>query len=299
MATSSRIRLATCLVAAAAALAGCAADPGDTPRPASVDVDYDMIVDAYNQRTNLIETIWAPAVVDVEFTTEDGGTDWEQGNGRFQFRQPADLSLNVGKLGENWFWIGCNDTRYWIFDLRDGEEVVYFGRNAADGAEAASRLGWPVVPSDLVLLSGNTPLANAATLATRAVTPAAWRRDDIGRTFLEWRAAGTRTTRFVLETQSLLPLRIVLFNDAGEPLVRADLQNHDHLPIRGVGGAYPRIATRYVIRNLQTGDEVRIRLEQMQGEKAPSDIVFDLQRLAEQLDITHAVDLDDPPEVRP
>ncbi|MCA9310029.1 MAG: hypothetical protein KDA21_02425 [Phycisphaerales bacterium] len=285
--------------AVGAGLAGCAGEPtADLPdRP--VLTDYDMVVDGYNQRTDLIETIWAPAVVDVRFTTEDGGTDWEQGNGRFQFRQPDRLSLNVGKLGNNWFWIGCNDVLYWIFDLRENEQVVYFGRNAANGRDAADRLGWPVVPRDLVLLTGNTSLPDAEALAERGVAVEAWRRDDRGRTFLEWSRGGIRTTRYVLETDTLLPVRIILYGDTGEPLVRTELERHDHLPIRGVGGALPRIATHYRIRNLETGDEVSIRLEQMQGEKKINDVVFDLEALAEQLDIRRATDLDQPAGAQP
>lgn len=289
------------VLGALALLAACATSRPDEGAPDErVPADYDTLVEAFNERAEQIESIWAPAIVDVEFTEEDGGTNWEQGNGRFQFRQPDSLSLNVGKLGTNWFWVGCNADLYWIFDLREDQQILYFGRNAANGRLAATRLGWPVVPRELVVLAGNSPIPDAATLRERGMTGVAWSRPVKERVFLEWRRNNVRTTRFVLENDTMLPIRVVLFNDAGDPVVRAELSNHDNLPTRGAGGDPPDIARRYVIRNLETGDEVRIRLDTgLRGDKRISDKVFDLEALAETLGITRVVDLDAPAEATP
>jgi hypothetical protein len=122
---------------------------------------YRMLANAQNARAARLGKLWARATVSIDYRDSEGRKRWEQGEGHFQVIQPSKLALSVGKLGEVFLWIGCDEERYWLIDTK-GAKAAYVGRHELVTRGKIEALGLPVPPRDLIALAGMSPVAGTA-----------------------------------------------------------------------------------------------------------------------------------------
>ncbi|TVQ61924.1 MAG: hypothetical protein EA379_05795 [Phycisphaerales bacterium] len=238
-------------MATLALLAGCAGqqrDRVDTDAPAPA---YLETARAYNERANRLERVWARAVVEVRYVDQDGRRRSEQGDGHLQLLAPDRLALSLGKLGEMVLYLGCDDTRHWLFERGEPTRVAV-GLHENLGRPCARSLGLPAHPLDIIDLLGVTPLPE---------------REGAGRT--SWARDGTLavetpgrlgTLRVLIDPATHLPVRMEMLDaPGGEAWLTADLQNHERLAVRAAAFG-PHIATRIIIRHAESDTELRVNL---------------------------------------
>lgn len=281
---------AIALAGVAAILAGCAG-PGasgvsvkggssdDRPVPG-----YNEIARDYNQRVERLDRLWARAVVRVEYEDDSGERRREQGEGHLQLIQPANLALSVGKLGETLLWLGCDDARYWLFEMHEADHVQV-GRHANLGKPCNRPAGLPAHPLDVIELLGVTPLPLTwpGVSDSQAVGDTKWSASG------EWVIvdapgyAGYR--RLFLDADSLLPQRIEIYaHPSRELTLTATLSEYQPVTVRA-GGPRPRSASRVIIHSERDRGSMTIDLGDMSDGRGRSGRlsaeVFDFEALME------------------
>lgn len=193
--------------------------PADAPSVA-------QLIAAHNERAASIERLWARSVIEIEWTDEDGKQRFEQGEGHLVLEKPHNSAMTIGKVGQTKLWAGSNSEHYWLFDTLN-QSTLYLGPPPAD-AERVYRSPLPVQPRDLPLLLGigtiDVDAANAELVSAAAPTKAdalalAWRDN---RYVLDLSPAG-KPLRYHFSPISLLPTRIELLDNAGTPVITAEL----------------------------------------------------------------------------
>ena len=114
---------------------------------------YGEIVAKYNERTAMLDRVWARCSAAFKYEDQDGTERSEQGEGHLQIAQPGRFALSVGKLGEILLWVGGDDERYWLIQ-RVEDKVAFVGRYAELTPEKASAIGLPVYPNEMMRLLG-------------------------------------------------------------------------------------------------------------------------------------------------
>jgi len=238
---------------------------------------YAEVAARFNERADRLGRIWANATARISYLDEEGDRHTEQGEGHFQFLAPSKFALSIGKISEVLFWIGCDEHRYWFFQMYEGDRVSV-GRNANIGAPCSRGSGLPASPLDIIDLLGVTPLPMEALGATSWSLNGKWLVVDAPG-HLTWR-------RLFLDPATLLPHRVELYDpdDTTEPLVIASIEEHDKVELDGVGGFMPRAPSRLQIDHPASGTSIRLFLHNMNDGKANRrlpDAAFTLETLME------------------
>lgn len=247
------------------------------------------IVDAHNARIGAADRLWSRASVRVEGRDAEGSKFGEQGEGHLQVERPDRVAVTVGKLGEVYFALGSNESRYWLIDVSDSDRrVMVSGDQSLATPEKAAALGLPVHPRDIPMLLGLEPLDPSA------VAGPAWDEDDraVLRVPTRWGSAALR-----YDPRSLDLVGSTAFDANGAVLADATLGLHG--PVLDANGTLPvgRMPQRAEIRVPGFDGFVRMQL----GEPRVRDInaaVFNPDRLARAYRVGERIDLDaeDSPE---
>ena len=271
---------------ACAVVTGCATS--DAPRAGAQRETpaYTDVARAYNERADRLGRVWARAVVEARYVDQDGRRRSEQGDGHLQLLTPDRLALSLGKLGETVLYLGCDNTRYWLFERADTTRAAV-GRHSNLGRGCARSLGLPAHPLDVIDLLGVSPLPV---------------REGAG--VVSWTSRGElvvetpgrlATLRIVMDAASHHPSRIELAPGPGEDAwLVARLENYERLAVRE--GSYgPFIATRIRIVHAESDTELRVHLFDpsdgiVRGRIAPD--VFDFEYLVDALNAREIEDLD-------
>lgn len=235
------------LVVCGPILQGCA-----SPQRASVETPADSeVVARYNERASRLGRVWARAVVTLEYTDEDGRRRNEQGEGHLQLAQPDRIALSVGKLGEILVYLGCDSKRYWWFDMAGDESFVALGLHENVGRPCSRELPIEAHPLDIIDLLGVTPLPAEARIV--GTSPDGIVVDSPGR---------LGRLRLNLDPSSLMPRRIELFENGSETEASlvATLSDDQNVELRGVGGFFPRMASRIEIDHTASESSISISL---------------------------------------
>jgi len=269
---------AAMLLAIGASLAtGCGAQRAagpvvrDQPPPS-----YAEIARVYNDRAERLDRVWARAVVRFEYEDDRGRMRREQGEGHLQFLAPGRLALSVGKLGETLFWLGCDEQRYWWFDLHEANQAS-IGRHQNLGRPCNKSLGLPAHPHDIIQLLGVTPMPTGSIASSARV---GWSGD--GRWIVVELPGAAGYTQYFIDPESYEPGWIKLLHPSDRsPLVHAELENYGNVSRRDEGGFFPRMASRISIRSPDEAGEIRLTLSAMsdgredRGRLADSAFSFD------------------------
>lgn len=234
------------------ALAGCQSgprpiDPADLGPPPS----YSELAAAYNRRVQPMETFWSRATVQVVQQTARGRETRDQGEGFLQIQRPRRLALQLGKLGETFFYLGSNDDLYWWFDMleRDNRRAT-IGRHDEATPEVIEAFGVPVHPLDLLDVLPITPMpAEGGSVA--------WRQD--GRALRVRLPARSGEKLMDLDPQTLAMLGAAIRTPRGELLLTAETQGERSVSLpTGLPG--PSIPSRFIIDLPRAEAQIRLNI---------------------------------------
>lgn len=275
--------------------------PGCPPKHAVVERPADMptysdLAQRYNANIAGLDSLWSRAIV--ELTWRDGKRDrHEQGEGHLILMNPGRASLSVGKLGVDYLYVGCNEERYWLFDL-EGDKIAYIGRHAFFGKPCAHPLPIPVNPRDLTRFVGAAPIDISASSKVE------W--DSHGWFVLT--PPGTHS-RLYLDPTTSLPMRIDMLDSQGTVRATARLSRHAPVPadssiaaetLAAIGAgdkgeSIPKIATRIEVELTDGSGRATLFLSDLSQGKADGKIsekVFELDKLLKVLKPTRVDSLD-------
>lgn len=157
------------LTAAMLLLTGCKTDNATKiyPPPETMPA-YSEIAGRYNANVDLVKQLWARCRLRMHWTDREGE----------QHEDTADDSKIIARLPEHevavvvghsapgvgmLFWAGCNDERYWLFDMRDKEKKhVVWGHHRNLNDPRTRRLNLPIHPLQLPALLGLQPIREDA-----------------------------------------------------------------------------------------------------------------------------------------
>lgn len=162
---------------------------------------------------------------------------------------PDRLRLKANKAGVgDVLDLGTNGDRFWLYLPTEG--VLYYGTYAGIDPQAARQM--PVRPDLIMQVIGVAPLDRDL---IQSPVPMLRYNPDADAYMLTWaelidgppaRWAVQREVWYDRET--LLPTLVILFNEDGDPVLRAYLSNHEN-----IGDSDLRIASRYDLYFPETG----------------------------------------------
>jgi len=276
---ASRAVLTLCAIAAALVIAGCGADGGKVERgdvPALADVSRRL-----NASIDGSERIRARATVQIRYTDDDGTRRFEQGEGLFRMDGSL-VALSVGKVGETLFWLGCDDRRYWWFDLSGDTRTAYVGLHDGPGVGRGGIAG-AVNPRALPWLMGRVPVEGTGACQ--------WSSD--GRLLGVTTRLASGFERRWIDPATYETRKVELYDDQRRAVLVADLSRYEFMTLTGRGGPGPRVPTQVFIGHPATGTELRLYLEDPDdGARAMDPAAFDFIKLSASLRATRTVDLD-------
>lgn len=213
--------------------------------------DYATIAEQYNARTTRLDRLWSRAVVQVRYTDEKGRARRQQGEGHLQVVQPHNVALSIGKLGEVLFWLGADSERFWIFELSDSDRVSVC-RHDNVGTQCAQPMSVPVHPLTMMELLAITPLPPDE-LGTVTHDP------ELDRYVVDI-PMGRGIRRMHLDTSTLLPRRVELYDAESSLVVWSQLDEYERIAMSGSPGFNPQVATRIQIDSSTNDAQVRVFL---------------------------------------
>jgi len=276
-------------IAVAATLAGLSAcslsprlvEPVADERPAAVVLAERVA--AHNRRVDLLRHTESRGVVELRWTDEKDKDHFEQVDMRLWIDLPARTALRAAKLGHVFFWLGSDESRYWLFNLMDGDDTsLHVGRH--DGGAVLGPGAISIRPLILLDLIGLTPLpVDPADPAPRPVEVGedgrrAWR-------VVAPRADGSGTTVVFLDEATGLPVRVESRGPDDAIQLTSTLERPLSVNVAGVAkAALPRMQTLINIRDA-AGSEVRFAIGAMDTVADPGawERYFDLDQLRQHL----------------
>ncbi len=300
---SARATVAISLLGAAALLGGCQsnghapedADPALTVKPADLP-SYAEAAPKYNANTDGLERLFVGgAVVRITFPDERGVQQREQVEGTLQLIRPTRLALNIRKVGQPLFWLGCDDKRYWWFDLTGETKYAVLGRHELFRQEQATKIGLSIHPLELVRLIGVMPLPTER--GTLGATQ--WSSDrsllGISTPLTDTPGGAGGFQRIWVDPATYLPSRIDLLDAQQNLLLTASHEAPASVSLtdRPVG---PQLATRIIVQHLPSGSMLDLSMpDASDGRKRISDKAFVFEEIAASLKPDKSFDLDRAP----
>jgi len=247
--------------------------PG-VPKPTRVS--YEEIAERHNARVARQSRLWSRMAFAVRRPDPQNPnrTLSDQAEGHIQIEQPRRVSVSMTKLGELYFLLGSNESRYWWIDRsKSSEPVVLFGLHELATPESFEWLGVGVAPLELVDLFGITPMPEDVEEEVDV-----WvRAESDGRlSVIVPSRFGYRRMYFARESYELL--NVELLDEVGEVLVSSELGRPRRVPVVGEGRPGEYMGTR--IRLELPRDGINISIELAEQENRPlNEAAFDLPRL--------------------
>lgn len=266
---------------AAAVLSGCSSPGqrvvgpgGGTAKPSRVS--YTEIAEQHNARVARLDRLWSRMAFAVRRPDPENPsrTLTDQAEGHIQIEQPRRVSITMTKLGELYFLLGSNETRYWWFDRSNSSEpVVLFGLHELATPDSLEWLGVGVAPLELVDLFGITPLP----LDVEEEEDVWVRAEADGRlSVIVPSRFGYRRMYFTRQTFDLE--HVELLDASGEVLVSAELGRSRRVPVSGDGVPGELMGTRIRLAMPRDGIDISIELAEQQN-RPLNEAAFDLPRL--------------------
>lgn len=279
-------------------LAGCAkpVTPDDSPGvrvPRDEPPPYAEAVRRYNENAKKVDRLWSRAVTTLEWFDSKGERRIEQGDDCFVvYVAPDRFALSIGKLGKTLMWVGCDEQRYWMFDLQEPRSA-YVGTRANAGKPCVRPL--PMVggvsPRDVMRLMGVEPIDADAEPAGQ---PVEWHE---GQWLIEPPGTGTR---LLIDPETGLATRIDLLDEHGYSRLICRLSHTTVIESFVIPPGGPaKIASRLNIELPDGSGSVRLTMSSPTDGRRDDriqDRVFDFDRLRKLLkveeDATHSLDAD-------
>ena len=251
------------------------------------------VVSKINANNSRIPTLWArfsyeATLIDAE--TKKETFLFEENSSTLQYRAPGEFRLRASKTGAGVVLdLGINSERFWLITPEPGPDTMWWGYlkpNAPLNKEI------PISPQGMLEVLGLSTL-NVDLLAEPA--PVLRFNNDYRVYMLIWvKQSGDRfvVTREVwYDMNELLPVKVLLFDENGRPILRADLKGH-----KGISGdaAAPKVATVYDLFFPETRSKMLMNLTrtELQHDGAPNDNSF---RFVKTIPVKREIRVDEKP----
>jgi hypothetical protein len=287
-------------MAALLVLPGCPPTVVDPKPPPAVMPAYATVAGNYNRNLQGLKSLWAETSVEIKWTDDKGDSHTKQGDGHLLLQLPDRVALSLGAAGNTLLWTGCDDKRFWLFDMTGDQPRAWVGHHDAVGKPGAKPLPVPLQPHDVPHMLGLLPLPAARETVpnTLPVRPDVDWNSTLGafRVCPQWQWA------IHVEPQKWLPQLIELLDVKGNVVVASALSKPDRVETFGrSSGDWPTIATCAVLSAKQLGIEsCRINLAAVSdgvdhsGDSRIQAGAFDFDRLVKAYKPAEIIDLDPP-----
>lgn len=272
--------LAACVLGLGACEQSQRADPGDVRIRRPLPITYDELASRYNRDIEQLGVLWGRATTQVRYRDDDGQQRLEQGEGHLQIVRPDRVALSIGKVGQMLLWLGCDDTRYWWFDMTGKQHVAFVGRHDGAARRAAAHGHGPggltgnVSPRLVTRLLGVVPLPTGFA----AGGSVEWSRDgkqlvvasnlpaeNPANTESPARARASARQRLWFVPETLALRRVELIDPQGRVEVSAELDDDRFVEIRDGSGLLPGVPGKAFITHEGSGTEIRLFLDGLEG----------------------------------
>ncbi|GAB5495961.1 MAG: hypothetical protein Phyf2KO_10410 [Phycisphaerales bacterium] len=275
-------------------VAGCQARPtpltDDPPEPLPT---YEDVHASSQERVGSLDRFWADAAVGLRFKDADGDSRREQGEGHFQIVKPSSVALTVGKLGETYLLLGCDDDRFWWIERLD-ERIAYVGDQNGARDLATARVGVPVLPTDLLKLADLNAWPEPGSPEAGNVIEIERGDLDASKIFAVEFDEGDRKRVVYLTRLAHQPVGVDLVTDAGEIAARSQLLGFERVLNRIDPLNHQRVPSRILVDVPSAESRIELSLSRMEiSNRRPRALVFDFDELVRRFRIDTVVPLED------
>ena len=246
----------------AAALTGCCTCPPPSVPPSAYHgptESVDAVVRRINGLAGRVPSLWTQLDYTASFVDPRHQRTDASGDGTLLYRRPASLLLTGDKdIAGQVFQLGCDGDQFWV-------KV----RTAADSADYywghLSNLGKPGCQPVPVRPDGVAQVLGVGLLQTNLLEqPTPVMRFDDQQDAYVFDFNGRRPDRWVTEKEvwydrlTAYPKRVLLYDDAGRVVLRAELSRHE--PFGAPGDGRPVVARHYDLTFPDTGSTMSLDL---------------------------------------
>ena len=275
-------------------LVGCHSVQTDQPdAPAEPLPTYEEVQARADERVGALDRFWATAVVGLKYVDAEGKSRRQQGEGHFQIVKPANVALTVGKLGEMYLVLGCDDDQFWWIERLE-ESVAYVGDQAGARDLALRRMGVPVLPTDLLML-GDLNAWPEPDESGAGVVEESEREDlDPAQVFAVRFDEADRTRIVYLTRLAYEPVGVDLISPAGELIARSDLFRYGRVLNHIDPLSHQRVPMRISVEVPSAESRIDLTLSRAEiSNRRPKPVVFNLEELLRRFRIEKVVPLED------
>ena len=239
------------------------------------------VIERYNENTGALPSLWSRGLMDATLreTLEGDTTTIASADVFIQHLKPSSVRLKVKKVGlpGDLLDLGTNGIDLWLLDGYN--DTLFIGKD--DFLDPDKLEGLPIRPDLILQVLGVNNLSRdllADPMPTLRFNP-----DSGGWYVLEFHEPARRgesrliTAKEVwLDSKELLPRKVVLFDEAGRPVLRANLTAFAE--VGGEADAPPaKVATRYNLLFPETQSKMDIALEapRLKYRGIPTERTFD------------------------
>lgn len=221
------------------------------------------VVEAVNRNNNAIPTLWAKHYMEATIFDEKGKSHFVNVDGRLLFCKPGELYFDGSKdvIG-NVFELGMDKDRYWMTVVQE-MSTQWWGFKKNIGRKNTEKI--PIRPDLIMEVLGVSDIEADFTLVPMPVM----RFNNDGELYmLLW--VNQAADRWYAEKEiwyrreDKLPVKVLLFDENGRVLIRADLSKHMPVEIPNTAKEkWPKIATDYRLFFPENKSKMWIQLSEM------------------------------------
>ena len=216
------------------------------------------VIHRINENNRQLPTLFARHEIEADIV-ENGKSRFINANGTLFVRKPRELWLRGEKVIDKIFEMGSTPDAYW-FTVYANENTRWWGhyRNVGKPCSKDIAIRPDLIGEVLSITDVNTNLAEWPAPTLRY-------NNDLDVYMVQWHSP--LPNRLITEREvyydraTLRPLKVILFDPNGRPVLRANLSNHQAVELEGVAKEqWPQIATHYDLLFPETGSKMTMRL---------------------------------------
>lgn len=233
-----------------ALVGGCASRGGPAPQaffPERV-TPLPQLVALINANNQAIPTLFAGGDLEATIYDERGKKHSLVGDVSLLYRRPRELLFRVKKdVVGTVLAIGSTDDRYWLSVSEEAGNTMWWGYHANAGKPGTQQVP---IRADLVVEVLGVGIIGSDLL--RPPVPAVRFNTDSSAYMLTWQSPVDGHWRIEKEIwydyKTHLPVKVILYDREGRPVLRANLSEHRRLAVEGLPqDQRPSVATKYAL----------------------------------------------------
>ncbi len=231
-------------------------------------------VDVYNKNVRKLQNLYINSSVTLDYK-KDGKATRDIVDGRVWLSQPNKLALNIKKIDNNLFWLGCDDEKYWMIDLYNKPRVGFVGRHGAEVVSGGEEMVLPATPKELISLFAFSKITLSEEQLAGELEYVDGKYESRGVKGFLIEPVGVNV-RYLVDPFTFDPLRIDVLDQEGYSVVVCYLTKHRGFEVKGYDLAVlPRIAGKYDVRAIDRGGRMSLEVSDLTIKKMPQG-VFDM-----------------------